>query len=375
MNLEKFKELENSIKEESFGNEYKNINMVMFALTIFGHLASISLAYFLVSRILSAAITDNPIVVFLSTIILLAGLESLKRDVFKKFSAQSIKQKSIFEKSIIPLLLTSILLVSISFYATISGAKEFSSKDKQIQNVAEQTTQKYQDSLTKVYNTQIDGVKKNSLEIQSKIDAKDAEQTQLASNAKLTSVQKGRVHDLKNEKSSLKSDITKNDSTIVQLKSELTSKIKDNETKISETSGKKQDENKTNSFLFVCISSTIELTILGGVFFNRYYKVKSYVEFRERIDKDPNFQSWVLYDSLLDVIYTTDTKLNDKAPGVKVIAELSKLNGSPILQRDAVDFVKVMSSLHILRTSGNARYISKSRETAKEIVKSHFKIK
>jgi hypothetical protein len=123
------------------------------------------------------------------------------------------------------------------------------------------------------------------------------------------------------------------------------------------------------------ISSTIEILILAGVFFNRYYKVRSYNEFKERVDRDPNFQNWVLYDSLLDIVYNTDTKINDKVPGLKVIMELSKIGGTLILQKDANDFTKVMSSLKILRTSGNARYVAKTKETAKEILRRHFNIK
>jgi hypothetical protein len=347
----------------------------MFCLSIFGHLSSISLAYFLVSKILSGAITDNTIVVFIATVILLGGLELLKRDIFQKFTSRVIKYQALFNKAVYPLLFLSMAVISISFYATISGAKEFSSKDKEIEKVADQTSQKYQDSLTNVYNLKIKDVEKDSKDIKDKIDEKDAQETQIGSAAKVTRQQSNRIKDLKTEKAQLRADLDKNDTTINNIKKELDSKIKDYQSKIQNTSTKKKDENKTNSFLFVCISSLIEIVILAGVYFNRYYKIRTYNDFKEKIEKDPNYQKWVLYDALLDIVYTTDYKINDKIPSLKVIMELSKLNGNIILQKDAMDFVKVLSSLNILRTSGNAKYIFKSKEIAKTIIKSHFNIK
>ncbi len=123
MNINEYKKLEDSIKEESFGKEYKNINAVMFGLSIFGHISSIFLAYFFLSKILEGAITNNPFVVFIASIILLSGLELLKRDIFQKFSSQAIKLKTFVHKNIYPLMLLSFAIVSISFYASITGAK------------------------------------------------------------------------------------------------------------------------------------------------------------------------------------------------------------------------------------------------------------
>jgi hypothetical protein len=52
-----------------------------------------------------------------------------------------------------------------------------------------------------------------------------------------------------------------------------------------------------------------------------------------------------------------------------------KLNGTNLLPKDVLDFIKVMSSLGIVRTSGSAKYIGKTKETSKEILKNHFNIK
>lgn len=372
MEINQFKKLEESIKEESFSKEYKNINTVMFALSIFGHISSIFLAYFLLSKILSGAISNNPALVLISSIILLSGLELLKRDIFQKFSSQSIRLKTIAHKSLYPLMIMSFVIVSVSFYATISGAKDFSSKSEEIEKVAEKKTSTYIDSLSNVYNLKIQDTERESKLSKSKLDQKDAEQTSLESVQGLTSQQRNRIRDLKAEKEMIRSDISKLDTNVSILKNELNLKIKDFESKVTEDSHKKKNENKTNSFLFVIISTVIELIILAGVYFNRYYKIRSYNEFKQKIDRDPNYQKWILYNTIIDIIYNTDTKINDRSPSSKSIIELCRLSGNNLLQKDVADFIKVVSSLGILRTSGSAKYFAKSRETAKEIIKDHF---
>jgi hypothetical protein len=374
MDLNKFKELEKTIKGENFATEYKNINWVMLGLSVFGNIASIFLAYFLLSQILSAAIIDNPILVTISSIILLSGLELLKRDVFQKLSTKLISNNGL-HKAAMPLLAVAIVVVSFSFYATISGAKEFSSKSEEIEKVAQIDTKKFTDSLTNVYNFKVSEKEAEIKVIKGKIDAKDAEQTALEAVQPLTPAQRSRVRDLRAEKETLRSDVEKVDTSIAILKRELNTAVKDYELEVSADANKAKDENKSNTFLFVAISSLIEIIILAGVYFNRYYKIRTYREFKQKLDKDPNFQKWILYDSILDLIYNSDTKINDKLPSTKNIAELMKLNGTNMLPRDVIDFVKVLSSLSILRTSGGSKYIGKSKDTAKEILKSHFNIK
>jgi hypothetical protein len=340
----------------------------MFYLSIFGHLASIFLAYFLVYRILSSAIT-NPIVATLSTIVLLAGLEMLKREIFDKFSLQQIK--SGINKAIAPLLIASIFLTSLSFYATITGAKEFSSKEKEIKVQAEELVDKFKDSLTLVYSDRILLIQNDIKDAKDKIDLKDKEQTEIASDRR----QRSRVTDLKNEKAELKTDITKYEADIQSLKSELELEITKHESKVSSKSSEATDENKSNTLFFILISSLIEIMIIGGVYFNEYYKFRSYKDFKSKLEKDPNYNNWMLYSSVLDVIYNDETKVNDKLPNLKNILDLCKIQGIGLLPRDIQSMVKIMSSIGIFRNSGSSKYIAKSRESAQEIIKKHFNIK
>lgn len=373
MKISEFKKLEAKIVEQNFNQSYKNINMVMLVLSVFGHFASIFLAYFMVSKVLAGAMTDNPIAVAIASIIILSGLELLKRDIFDKFSIQYLKAKA-FTKDVLPLFILSFAIISISFYSSISGAQEFSSKEKAIETTKNETINIFNDSLTKVYNVKITEIETEIKSTKEKIDSKDKEQTDLEAIQPPTRSAKQRIKDLKDEKTVLRNDITKLETDETNIKTELANKIKEHEATItSETEDKKQD-NSSNSFLFVIISTLIELVILAGVYFNEYYKFRSYREMRDKIERDPNFQKWMLYNQMLEIIYLEDTKMNQKLPSNKVIIDMCKVNDMIVMPKDINDFMKVMNGLGIIKTSGSMKYINKQRDLAFETLKKHYNV-
>ena len=374
MKLSDFRKLEELIQQQDFNRSFKNINKLMFFLSIFGHFSSIFLAYFLVSKILSGAITNNPILVGISSVILLGVLELLKREVFDKFSLQQIKNKSIINKDVFPLMIVSFVIISLSFYSSIKGAQEFSSKSKQIETEVKSNIKSYEDSLTKSYSIKVDVINKEILLKKEKIEVKDKEQTELASNNQMTKQQINRTKYLDSEKKALKAEIRELEEKINSIKVELDSQIKEHEGELKTEGEDKKGENKSNSFFFVIISTLIELAILAGVYFNEYYKFRSYDEFKKKIERDPNFQKWYNYNEVLNIIYKSDTKINDKLPSGKIIQDLCKINGILLLNKDMVDLSKLFISLGITRSSGSSKYIAKSKESSQEILKKHFNI-
>ena len=373
MKISDFKKLENVITNQDFNKSYGVINKVMLALSYFGHLASIFLAYYFVSKIFSGAIPDQPIFVGVVSIILLSGLELLKRDFFDKASFQYFKNSG-FTKDMTSLILFSSIIISLSFYSSISGAREFSSKSKELESKKTEQISTYTDSLNKVYSTKISGVESEIQKDKDKIDIKDKEQTGLESVSGLTSQQRNRVRDLKSEKQALKDDVTKLEGDIKTIKAENETIISDYTSKINETVDVVKKDNTSNSILFIIISTLIELVILFGVSFNEYFKFRSYKDFKAKLDKDPNYHKWELYDGVLNSIYSDETKINDKLPTNKQIADMSKLEGIGILTKDVIDFTKTLSTLRIIRSSGSARYFNKTKEQSLEILKKHFNI-
>jgi len=373
MKINEFKKLEEKINGQNFNQGYKNINVVMLLLSIFGHFASIFLAYFALSKVLGGVIENNPVAVFIASIVMLSGLELLKRDIFDKFSIQYLKVKA-FTKDVLPLFILSLAIIGTSFYASINGAKEFSSKEAVIEQTQKENVNQFSDSLTKVYNVKITDIEAEIKVNKDKLDAKDKEQTELEAIQPPTRSQKSRIKDLKDEKTTLRTDITKLETDEATVKTELATKIKEHETTVgAETEDKKKD-NSSNSLAFILISTLIELVILAGVYFNEYYKFRSYKEFRDRLEKDPNYQKWMLYDQMLNIIYTEDTKMNQKLPANKGIADMCKVNDIIVMPKDVTDFLKVMNNLGIIKTSGSSRYVNKQRDLAFEILRKQFNI-
>ena len=178
---------------------------------------------------------------------------------------------------------------------------------------------------------------------------------------------RNQIKDLNDEKLSLKSEI---DTIQIRTDRKILSYKKQEEVKGVE----KKTENKDNSFFFVMISTLIELVILFGVYFNEYYKYRSYSDFKDKIEKDENYQKWYNYNQLFNIIYNKDTKINDKLPSMKNIQELCKVNGLIFLNKDLVSAFKMLSSLGIIRTGGSSKYIAKSKDTADELLRNHFGI-
>ena len=373
MKINEFKKLEEKINGQNFNKGYKNINSLMLILSIFGHFASIFLAYFALSKVLGGVIENNDTVVLITSIIMLSGLELLKRDIFDKFSIQYLKAKA-FTKDVLPLFILSIVIISTSFYASIHGAKEFSSKEAVLEENQKVVVNQFADSLTTIYNAKVVEVQTEIKTDKDKLDLKDKEQTDLEAIQPPTRSQRNRIKDLKEERNILRTDIIKLEGDVNIIKTELVTKIKEHETEVGAETEDKKKSNSSNSLAFILISTLIELIILAGVYFNEYYKFRSYREFRNSIEKDPNYQKWMLYEQMLSIVYTEDTKMNQKLPANKSIADMCKVNDIIVMPKDITDFLKVMNGLGIIKTSGSTRYVNKQRDLAFEILRKNFNV-
>ena len=373
MKINEFKKLEEKINGQNFNKGYKNINSLMLILSIFGHFASIFLAYFALSKVLGGVIENNDTVVLITSIIMLSGLELLKRDIFDKFSIQYLKAKA-FTKDVLPLFILSVVIISTSFYASIHGAKEFSSKEAVLEENQKVVVNQFADSLTTIYNAKVVEVQTEIKADKDKLDLKDKEQTDLEAIQPPTRSQRNRIKDLKEERNILRTDITKLEGDVNFIKTELVTKIKEHETEVGAETEDKKKSNSSNSLAFILISTLIELIILAGVYFNEYYKFRSYREFRNSIEKDPNYQKWMLYEQMLSIVYTEDTKMNQKLPANKSIADMCKVNDIIVMPKDITDFLKVMNGLGIIKTSGSTRYVNKQRDLAFEILRKNFNV-
>lgn len=373
MTLNEFNDLEKKVGSNEFNKDYKNINFVMFLLSIFGHIASIFLAYFLVSKMIGTAI-ENKYVVFIITFILLLGIETIKREVFDKFSLQYLKIGGIFNYKLLPLFISSVFVISLSFYATISGAREFSSKEKDIELEYQENVDKYISKIDSTYNVDILKLK-NEIDLsKSKINEKDIEQTDIESSGVISYSNRRRINDLKDDKKLLNSQINDLYDRIEKYESEKKSKIDLYKKDISNKKNTDKDDNNKNIIFFILLSTIIEFLIIIGVYFNKYFIFRSYKEEKKKLESNPNYQNYKHYNFIIDVIYTSDTKLNDKLPSSKSIIEMCRINNFILLRKDIDNMFKLFNTLGIIRSSGSVKYFNKDKESAIELIKKYFKI-
>lgn len=362
MKIEDYRKLTNKIKEQSFNKSYNSINIILKVLSYFGHITCIFLAYFMLSKLLLDVLSSNIILVSIVSLLILGCLELIKRDFFDKFSMQFLKFNG-FTKEVRPLFIISMIVIAMSFYASLKGAAEFSSKSEKIDVENKETVKIYNDSLSKKYNDEI-------FIIESDIRLKDDRLNnlqELSLTKKLNKDQRVIISDLSSQKKDLESKIS-------DKKIELVNKIEEHKNSITLESNSEKESNNKNSILFIIISTIIELTILAGVYFNQYYRLRSYKEFTDKIEKDPNYQKWILYDNILNIVYTDDTKINEKLPSIKSIIDICKANDIILLPKDVTNFLKFLTNLNIIRVSGSAKYINKSKDLALSITKKNFNI-
>ena len=379
MKIKEYEKLDKKINGQNFHESYKNINIVMTGLSYFGHVASIFLAFFMLSKVL-LGVMDNKIVVYIATIIMLSAVELLKRDIFGKFAKLYLKLRS-FTKDVLPLFFLSITIIGISFYSSLKGASEYSSKGDKIEADSKEILKKNIDSLSKPYELKITLKEKEVSSLELDLNGLRSQQRQLndlALSGTLTPAQKKLLSSLPKQIKEIelqnKPTIDAKNAEIDAIKSDLQKEIKTYETSHNTETSKKKSDNSKNSIAFIIFSTLIEIAILAGVYFNDYYDVRSHREKKAQIEKDPGFQKWKLYSQILSMIYTEDTKMNQKLPSGKSIIDMCKTNDIIILNKDLTDFLKTMTTLGVIKVSGSTRYINKARELSFEALNKNFNI-
>jgi hypothetical protein len=373
MKISDFDKLEKKLNGQNFHESYGNINKVMTGLSYFGHIASIFLAFFMLKKIL-LGVMDNEIIVYIVTVIILSAIELLKRDIFHKFSVLYLKLRS-FTKDVLPLFFLSITIIGISFYSSIKGASEYSDLADKIEQTKIDNNKSYEDSLTKSFTAK--EIKPFEIEIKEEKElfkSKDEKLDILKSKTKLSKDERVTRDDLKLEKKESDDRISVLEQKINEKKESLKSLIQKHHLESEKETKKKKNDNSSNSIAFILFSTLIEISILAGVYFNDYYDVRSYREKRSQLEKDPGFQKWKLYNQMLEVIYTEETKINQKLPSNKGIIDMCKLNDIIVLPKDVTEFLKIMASMGIIKVSGSTRYINKLRDQSFETLSNHFNI-
>lgn len=382
MKINEYKKLKKEIDNQSFSEAYRPINKVLRVLSVIGNFTSIFLASFFISDLISKSVTSisQTWVIWTVTLVLLGSLELIKRFVFDKFSLEFVKKKSIFKKEVIGLAFFSLAIIGMSFYSSLNGAKEFSSKSALIEVEASDDIKEYRDSVRSEFQSEIDEIKDEIRLYKNQIIEKDSEQAlinkSLQDRGYLYGSEKLRNNQLSDEKSNIESKIERSEDRLDIVESKRDSSIDKYEADVLESTSSQISENEGNSLIFLTMSTIIEFLILIGIYFNKHYLFRSYTDMRRKINNDPNYHMWSLYSEILSIIYMNGDSSSDNAklPTLKSIWEFCNIQNLPMSRGDLTDFMKLMEGMKITKTRGSVKFLMKDKSEAEDLLQKHFRI-
>lgn len=353
MDLEQYNKLKQEIDSKSFEQNYKVIDKILYFASFLGNIASIVFAYFFLSSILNSSTDEFPgkswVLPFIS-IISLTTFELLKRFLFKKLALSWVSNKKM-TKEIIANLSLSIIIISTSFYLAISGANKFADKGKEITQNTDLIIKQQTDSLNKVYSVKIE-----------KLERDKAQWVELINGTRSVK--------LRTEYNNSLSQISKD---IKDTETERLNSVKELEKQIKEKSLVDVKETHSNQLAFILITTFIELLILVGVWFNASYNYRSLKEYEEVLLTNDQYHQYILHEKLLNILYNNGkVRLNEQVVSFTRFNDLVKLSGIKVIQKDTRDFLSISNNLTITNIVKGKRYIGKTFEEAKEILKNHY---
>lgn len=373
MTKDNYENLKNRYNDKNFNRDFKNIYNFSKWFSAIGHIASMALAYFMVTTYVSTYVSSLVLLVGIN-ILIVVMLELLKRVLFSAFSKNVLHFGSIKHSEVWGLMILSILSFSLSFYATIHGAQHFASREDEIISDADDNIISKEKEIEDRYSTRIASYEEEMNKYKELLLAKDNEQTQLESASYLNSRQRNRITDLKKERDVIREDILKVEANIQKVKDEMNVELDKFNERQSNLVDRELNKNSKNTFFFIAVSCIVELLIIGGLFFMFYYEFRSFNEEKKRREENPNYKKYIHFTNILECIYTKDSKENTKIPSIQSIVEMCEISNITVLHKDITNALKLYTTLGILRNSGNTKYYSKTYEEGDKLLMEHFKI-
>lgn len=367
INYEKYLKFKNEIKTKTFYERFNSVQKSFHYMTFLGNGISIYLAFFFFFNLLSKSFeTNNTTITSIIIILFLCVFELIKRKVFDVFSLEIVKNKgTVIKKDAIIFSIITLMIISCSFFFSLNGAKEFMNKENKIVSTFETKFNDKSEEITNKYQTRISVLEKKLDKCESKLD--------VVFKAKKT---KRWLTD--DEKTILKQESSSKiryEKEITSLREKEEKEISDYKLENKENIKSNKEENKNNVFVFLLISSLIEIIILGGIYFKRIFEYKTVTEYEKKIIKSPSFKKWCTYNSILDIIFKDeDIKINQPLLSTKNIQDIVELGESDLSKKDIDDCFKICLYLNFYKTEGNRRILKKTPNECKTLLKEHYNI-
>lgn len=364
------------LKEESLSKSYtekfKWVDKFLYWFSWFGNGVSIFLAFFFVQAIFLSSFNDvkDSMLITLGIIVFLTMFELLKRYVIAIFSSEVIKNKfHVLRWNMVGFIFGVLLLAGGSAFLSLSGAQKFVNNEQVFKVQTENVITNNIDSLTQVYENKKKPYVTDNEELRSITN--NLRQKLVNTPVNYASVRKQYQESIDKNDGNIKS----NQAEINRLDTELNSKIQ----QFQNTQGNKLNEtlntNKSNTLAFIIISAIIEIIILLGIYYDKYYDYKIVEEYEKTIIETPGFKKWYKYNYLLTLIYGRTKEIGDTIPSSNAIIEMSEVGGNKLDKATLEKFIKVLYFLEIVKLDGNKRILNMTEQEGIKKLRYYFDIK
>ena len=371
MDLIKYDKLRKKIIGKDFEGKNKKLDFWLFNLSFLGNIGSIFFASFLVFPALLNAVQANFIgnvfwaqtISLIVTLLLLVSFETIKRLLLKNFSFDFVSNNYVILRGkLIGWFIFSFAIVSLSFYLSLTGARNFASTRIYRTDLIENTFNQERDSIIRLYNIQ--------------------KETYVADNEKLRSVNTDLRETLANTPENFRT-VRNEYQAIINQNVEL---IRENENRIERLNALQEQQinvlasqhgekvldvrgdDLKNIILFILISTTIEILIILGIFFREYYEYNLYLCGKNKLEKI--YIKRDRYRALLTFVFEGG-KLNigDKViSGLKLKDIVKEITTIPNSNKVIEEFMNDMERLGVFVVHGKRRNINVSYDEAIKIV-------
>jgi hypothetical protein len=371
MEIQKYKELKTKIRDKSFEINFKKLDWGLYLLSFLGNAGAIFFAFFLLNPALQKTISqhlgDNmffQILGILLTVVILIGVEYLKRSVFKIFSDEFIQSSyNLVKPAVLTLFMFSMLIFGASFYFSISGGILFSKVSGAKNEVIASSNKSHIDSLTAIsvkeksdISLEINDLRESNKNLRERRDNTPIEQR--AARRDFDKLITSNEESINNKQLELDKVDERLKSKLAEIKSAETKQFAENE-----------ESDFSSILLFLIISTCSEVLIIAGIYFRELYDHKSFYENENTLE--PILKKRERYEHLMKIVYKNgEIKPDDVVISLKRLGELVKNKGTQYSPKVVSDFYSEMSHLGAFKVIGNKRYALVTYLEAKNLIES-----
>ena len=370
MDLKKYDELRKKIHTKDFEGRNKNLDRWLYKLSFLGNVGSIFFAFFLVSPALKKAISVNLVsgnvglvLGVIVTIILLVSFEAIKRILIKNLSFSLVKSNfKIIKASILGWFIFSAVIISLSFYFSLNGAKNFASTSFQKNQNVRINLQEEIDSLKKEYENKKEPYFTDNQQLREANNEIREKYAETPVNYRTVRKEYQASIDKNTEL------IEDNQERIDELDSELQNNIEEVRQSYQLKTKENRKEETQNIWLFILISTSIEILIIVGVYFREFYEYNIYVANKERLEKV--YQKRDRYRAMLAYIYREGkAEHGERVIGAQKLIELVSENTTiPNPKSFVENFLQDMENLDVFIVQGKRRLINATYQEALNVI-------